>query len=209
MDEKKYNQIAAISVFIALPLFIYFTGGFPGRTLLKELISVLTIMAFFVMLLQFYMSRANNKILRTHKMGKVNKWHKVVGYIFVSVLLIHPLSIVFPRYFESGLSPIDAFVVIITEFGSQGIILGLIAWGLMLIIGITSFFRNNLGLSYKNWRVLHGILSIAFIAVADFHVIDMGKHINLPMVCLIALLSIGGITILLKLYIFKPANQPN
>jgi predicted ferric reductase len=204
---KTDNRIAAITVFIALPVLIYALGDFPRRTVLKETISLLTILSFFIMLMQFYLSRANKTILKTHNMGKVIKWHKALGYIFVSILLLHPFLIVLPRYFEAGINPNDAFVELLSHFNQQGLILGLIAWILMFIIGLTSLFRNQLPFSYKTWRTIHGYLSIVFIVTASLHVMNMGRHINSPMAWLIAILSISGVAMLLKIYIFKSAPQ--
>ncbi|MDY0104494.1 MAG: ferric reductase-like transmembrane domain-containing protein [Lentimicrobium sp.] len=203
---KIYHRIAAGMVFIAFPLLFYVLGDFPRRTLLKETISVVTLIAFFMMLFQFYLSRANGNILKEHKMSKVVKWHKVLGYVFVSILLVHPFLIVLPRYFEAGVEPLEALTTILTTFGSKGIILGLSAWVLVFIIGLTSILRNKLGLSYKAWRISHGILSIVFISVASLHVVELGRHINQPMQWMIAVLSIGGITLLIQTYLFKKPN---
>ena len=203
---KKYHRIAAGMVFIAFPVLFYVLGDFPRRTLLKETISVVTLIAFFMMLFQFYLSRANGNILKEHKMSKVVKWHKVLGYVFVSILLVHPFLIVLPRYFEAGVEPSEALTTILTTFGSKGIILGLSAWVLVFIIGLTSILRNKLGLSYKAWRITHGILSIVFISVASFHVVELGRNISQPLQWLIAVLSIVGITLLIQTYLFKKPN---
>lgn len=202
-----YNRIAVLAIFIALPLSIYFLGNFPRRTPLKEAISLLTIQAFFIMLLQFYLSRANRNLLQVHKMGRIIKWHKVLGYVFVSVLLIHPILIVVPRFFEAGISPTDAFKELLSNFNQTGLLLGLIAWILMFVIGLTSLFRNKLPFTYKIWRVFHGILSVVFILIASFHVVNMGRHINKPMAWIIGALSILGVVLLLRKYIFKPVLQ--
>jgi len=204
---KIYNRIAAIVIFMALPLCIYFQGNFPRRTLLKEAISILTIMAFFMMLMQFYLSRANRNLLQVHKMGRTIKWHKVLGYVFVSVLLIHPILIVVPRFFEAGISPTDAFIELLSNFNQTGLLLGLIAWILMFIIGLTSLFRNKLPFSYKTWREIHGILAVAFILTASFHVVNMGRHINKPMAWLIGALSVLGVVLLLRISVFKSVSQ--
>ena len=209
MDNKMkiYNRIAAVAVFIAFPVLLYTIGDFARRTVLKEAISLLTILAFFMMLMQFYLSRANGKLLKVHKMGRVIKWHKVLGYIFVSILLFHPFLIVLPRYFEAGIEPVDAFVELLSNFRQKGMMLGLIAWILMFIIGLTSLIRKWLPFSYSTWRVIHGSLSIVFILTASLHVINMGRHINEPMTWLIAILSMLGVALLLNTYIFKSGSQ--
>lgn len=200
---KSYRLIFVIGVLIGLPLLFWAMGDFSRRSILKESISLITLISFTMMIGQFYLSRSSRKILNLPGMGKVIKFHKILGYIFVGVLLIHPFLIVFPRYFEASVEPIEAFTTILTTFDSPGVILGIIAWSLMLIIGITSFFRNSLPMNYINWRLLHGILSLVFIIVASWHAIDLGRHTNLSMSILIIILSAGGVQLLLKTYISK------
>ncbi|WP_096433713.1 ferric reductase-like transmembrane domain-containing protein [Labilibaculum antarcticum] len=204
---KKINIIAAVFIFLGLPILFLGLGNYPARSILKEGISLLTIIAFCMMLAQFYLARSNKNILKDHKMSKVLKLHKYLGYVFVSILLIHPFLLVLPRYFESGVEPIDAFFTIITSLNSTGIVLGIIAWCLMLILGVSSIFRNRLGMNYKTWRVFHGILSIAFIATAAWHIIDLGRHIHSAMFIFIIVLSGIGIFLLLKTYLLKKSED--
>ena len=204
---KNHHEIIVLVVFVALPLLIYLGSGFPKRTLLKEVISGLTVLAFFIMLLQFYLCRSNKIISKICSMSDVMKWHELSGCVFVSILLLHPFLIVLPRYLETNITPKEAFITILNQWNSAGIFLGLIAWGLIFILGISSIFRKRLGLSYKVWRILHGILSIAFIIVASFHVINSGRHINTPMAVLIGFLAIMGISPLLKIYLFNQEKR--
>lgn len=204
---KIYNIIAAVVIFFGLPILFWLLGDFPSRNALKNGISLLTIFAFCMMLAQFYLARSNKNILAAHKMSKVLKYHKYIGYIFISILIIHPFLIVVPKYFDSGLDPIDAFVMIITTFESSGIILGITAWILMLIIGVTSFYRKKLFLAYPNWRYFHGILSIVFIIISSWHAIELGRHINLPMSIFIIILAGIGVLLLLKTYFLEPQNK--
>ncbi len=202
--EKKiriYNIVAAILIFIGFPLLLWLLGDFPRRTLLKEAISLLSIIAFTLMLGQFFLARSNKKILSGHKMSGVLKIHKFIGYFFISALLLHPFLIVFPRYFEAGVSPADAFVTLISSYDKNGVLLGMIAYLLMLILGLTSLFRNSLKLKYKTWRVFHGFLSIAFIIVATVHVLLQGRHINLPMSVYVVTLAVAGLILLIRTYL--------
>lgn len=204
---RKYNTIAAIIVFVVLPILLISMGENQDRSLLKNTISFLTIISFCMMLAQFFLARSNKNNLKGHKMSKIIKIHKIIGYVFVSILVFHPFLIVVPRYFESGVDPIDAFVTIISTLTSSGIIMGMIAWCLMFIIGLTSLFRDNLGLSYKNWRVFHGILSVAFIVLASWHVIDLGRHSNNTITIYIISVTAIAVLLLLKTYLVKPNIQ--
>lgn len=189
-------------VFAGLPLLIWVLGDFPQRTLLKELISVITLLAFCQMIGMFFMARSNRLAIEGLTISKVVKYHKIVGYTFAIILFLHPLSIVIPRFFEAGITPFDAFIKIITTY-NQGVVLGITAWSLMLVLVVTSLLRNKLPMKYETWRIFHGILALIMISVALWHVIDLGRHINLAMSLLFGILTAGGILLLLRTYIFQ------
>jgi predicted ferric reductase len=199
---KKYNLVLAPLMFIGLPLLFWALGDVPRRTVLKESISILTILSFFMMLGQFYLARSNGAV-KVFKIGKVLKVHKFIGYVFVAVLLFHPFLIVVPRYFEAGVEPIDAFVTMLTTFDSVGILLGMCTWCVMLILGLTSLLRNKISLKYKTWRIFHGILSILFIVLAAWHAIDLGRHTDMAMSIYMIIVVAIGVLLLLKTYLLK------
>jgi predicted ferric reductase len=190
-------------LFIGLPVWIYLTGDFSRRTTLKESISILVIIAFYLMVAQFFLNRSTNFILSGFTKRTVLTVHKILGYSLVCVLLLHPLLIVVPRYFESGIGPMEAFVTIITTLDSLGVVIGILAWSLLLTLGVTSLFRNILPLSYAAWRKLHGILAIFFMAAASWHALDLGRHINQTMTLYMMLVVLGGVFFFLKNSLFK------
>jgi predicted ferric reductase len=178
---KKYNVAVGIAVFAIMPLAIYFISDLTNRSFLKEAISIITIMAFSFIFAQFFISRVNKDITYNVKFSKVVKLHKILGYLVVAILFLHPFLIVLPRFFEAGVSPLDAFIKIITNIQSMGIIFGITAWLAMVVLGFTSYFRDKLKMKYKNWRVFHGLTSFVFILFGTLHVINLGRHSNLYM----------------------------
>lgn len=192
------------SVFIGIPLLLWSLGDYHRDDILKEALSVLTLLAFSLMIGQFYLTRFFREDYSGVRMSKLVKMHRAFGYVFVSVLFLHPLFVVMPRYFEAGLNVEEAFVTMVTTFDSLGIVLGIIAWCLIVVLGLFSVFKEQSGLSYINWRTIHGILSILFISIACYHVIDMGRHINFPIKIFMVFFSAGGILIVLRNYIFQP-----
>lgn len=193
----------SLLAFTATPLvLLWATGTFPERSLLKEGISVITILAFFQLIGQFFWVRTNSFSVRSLTMGRIVKYHKFIGYIFVLIMLFHPLYLVVPRYFESGVSPFYAFTTIITTM-NLGVVLGIIAWCLMLILGLSSFVRSRLPMKYKTWLMTHGILAILFVATAVWHVIDIGRHSSPAMSIVLIMFAARGILHLLKAYTFK------
>lgn len=193
----------SITVFIALPVLFFVLGDTPSRSILKNTLSIITILSFFILFGQFLLSKINTTIKDLFNYAKVVKVHKFIGYIVLPILIIHPALVVLPRFFEVGAAPFESFIKMITTFDSLGVILGLIAWGLMLSLGLTSMFRNKLNISYKVWKVFHGVLSLIFIIIASWHVIEMGRHIDLAMSVLIILLTLISTILIIKTYIFK------
>lgn len=200
---KKYNYISFVVAFIGLPILLFSLGDFPPRTFLKNAISLMTLLAFSLILGQFFLSRTNNLTKNIHNFKNVISAHKAIGYFSITVFLFHPFLIVFPRYFEAGVDPVDSFIKMITTFESLGIILGLIAWVTMLLIGLTAMFRNKLNISYKVWRIFHGLLSLGFIGVATWHSINLGRHTNSSISLFFIIMASAGSLLLLKQYLFS------
>ena len=189
--------------FTGIPLLLIWTmGNSLERSPLKEALSVITILALFQLIGQFYWARTNRSAVRSLTMAKVLRYHKCIGYTFVLVMIFHPLYVLVPRFLEAGVSPVDAFITMITTL-NVGVVLGMIAWCLMLVSGVTSFARNTLPMKYKSWRFMHGILAILFVSTAVWHAIDLGRHSSLVMSIVLSVLTVGGIVILLQTYTLK------
>lgn len=203
-QRQKFGLIPASMLFIGLPVVLYAIGDFTRRSLLKESISMLNILGFCLMLAQFFLARSNKNLLGGYNMGEVIKLHIIIGYISIFVLLIHPFLIVVPRYFEAGIEPMDGFITILSTYGNLGVMSGLIAGSLMFVLLTTAYFRGKIPLSYKTWRLVHGLLSIAFIVFASWHAIDLGRHTNLVLSAYISILAISGILLLLKIHLLQP-----
>lgn len=192
-----------IIVFIGIPLVLYYLGDFPQRNVLMEAISITTILAFSLLISQFFSSRLNYSLMKKIRMVKLLAIHKFIGYFFISVMLLHPFFIVIPKFFDEGVTPADAFVRLITTFSSKGIILGLVAYASLLILMVTAFFRFKLYLPYRTWRTFHGLLTLIFVIAATWHVINMGRHINLSFTIYFLLVVAIGMFYILKKYLFK------
>lgn len=172
-----------------------------------ETISIVTILGFSLLLSQFFTSRINKKLVKKIRMVNVLAIHKFIGYLFISILLLHPFFIVIPKFFDDGVTPIDAFVRLITTFSSTGVILGLIAYASILILMVTAYFRFKLHLKYRTWRSLHGYLTLLFVITATWHVIDMGRHSNMSFTVYYLLAVTLGIFYLSKTYLFKTSKK--
>ena len=208
--EKKRNIFRLIILaitFVVIPVLLYNLGDFPRRNFLKETLSIITILGFTLLISQFFSTRMNKKLVKSIRMVNVLKIHKIIGYLFISILLLHPFFIIIPKFFDNGVAPSDAFIRLITTFSSLGIVLGLIAYTSMVIIIITSFFRFKLNLTYRTWRSLHGYFTILFIITAVWHVINMGRHSNTQFSIYYILFVVSGIFYLLGTNLFRTSKK--
>lgn len=205
MKTKSYifKLSALIITFIGVPLLIYFSGNFPKRNTLMETISIVTILGYSLLLSQFFTSRLNKSLIKKIRMINVLAIHKFIGYLFISILLLHPFFIIIPKFFDNAVSPSDAFIKLITTFSSTGVILGLIAYASMVLLLLTSYFRFKLHLKYKTWRNLHGYLTVLFIITATWHVINIGRHSNASFTMYYLIAVVSGMYYLVKTYVFK------
>jgi predicted ferric reductase len=195
---NKLGILPGIVLFTGLPIFIYATGDFPRRTFLKESISLLTIIGFCLILAQFFLTRSGNCLGLRYNMVKVITIHKIIGYVFVCLFLVHPFLIVLPRYFEAGVEPTECLITILRTYSNPGVLSGLFAWCLMFLLFATALLRKKIPFSYKTWVAVHKWLSIAFIILACWHAIDLGRHTHRVLSFYIVFLALCGILLLLK-----------
>lgn len=186
-ENMNGSLIKTFLVVTGIPLILILFGDFQRRTLLKDSLSLLTIITFCVLAWQFYWSVKNSSMLNGRQMKSWMGLHNAVGYFAVVILFLHPIFLVFPRFFEKGMTPSEAFFTIITTLGSSGIVLGIVSWGSMVILALTSFFRKDLPFRYSTWRRFHGVLSALFLFTGSWHAVALGRHISFPLAVLIIL----------------------
>ena len=203
-SARAYVISTAVAVFIGLPLLFYVLGDVPRRSLLKESISILTLLSFTLMLGQYFLARSNEALFTLFKPPQIQKVHKVIAYGAVSVILAHPFLVVLPRYFEAGVKPVDAFITMITTFDSLGILLGLAAWTLLVMLGVTAMFRRRLikrfKIKYRNWRYFHGFLAVTFTVLSIWHAIELGRHTDTAIATFFIAIALVGGALLARLY---------
>lgn len=197
---KRNVQVQVLAAFVIMPITIWTVGSFPARSVLKDTLSLTTILAFSLTIALFYLARPNRYVASRIKMSSLVRTHKALGYTVLCVLLVHPFLLVVPRFYEAGISPLEAFQTILGTLSSQGVVLGLVAWGLMLILVATALLRRQLPLGYQMWRFLHGLLAGVATICAVLHVIDLGRHSSTLMSAFIVLLSLGGVAMLVRNY---------
>ncbi len=208
--KSNYKFLLPVFVlYLLIPIVYLCIGNFPERAFYKEVISIFVIGTFFLTLAQFYLSRVNRKIVAQSKMSSIIKSHKIIGYMIIPILLLHPFFIVVPKFFQNGDTPLEAFKIMITTYSSNGIVLGLIAWIVLVILCITSLFRKKIPVKYTTWRIFHGILAIMFVILGTMHAVNLGRHTDNNLSFYMIFFAATGIVLLLKIYLFKTKRGKN
>ncbi|WP_157972927.1 ferric reductase-like transmembrane domain-containing protein [Aureibaculum luteum] len=206
-ESKIYKLLPLILVFVGVPLLLWALGEFPKRSVFKELLSLIIILTFSLLLGQFFLTRTNKILVKQIKMSSVLKIHKFIGYVFIIIIMAHPFFIILPKFFDNTKTPFEAFTILLTSFNSLGIVLGMVAYMIMLIILITSFFRFKLHLQYRTWRKVHGYLAMLFIITATSHVINIGRYNSTSFSIYYLIVVASGIFYLLRIYLFKSTKK--
>lgn len=197
MNTKRLAAIGlGLAAFIGAPLYFYAISDAPFRSVLKDALSIATMIAFALMLGQFFLSRSNKTLLEIFKPPQVQKVHKFIAYGAIAVILLHPVMIVFPRYFEGGVEPWTAFVEMLSNFTNPGLLAGMVAWVALVVLGVTAYFRTpilkRMKKKYRGWRAFHALLVLLFILPATYHVLALGRHVGWGLgIYLVAVLVIG------------------
>ncbi|WP_165814682.1 ferric reductase-like transmembrane domain-containing protein [Labrenzia sp. 011] len=204
--------IAGLVIFLGLPLVFYALGEAPRRSILKEAFSILTLLAFSLMIGQFFLARSNEALLSLFKPPQIQKVHKYIAYSAVAVILLHPVLIVLPRAFEGGVTPWGAFLTMITTLDSLGILLGIAGWILLLVLVVTAYFRTPLmkrfTQRYRGWRYFHGGLAVAVTSLGLWHAIELGRHTDIAISAFYVSLTLVGFALLARLYLRAHPNKP-
>lgn len=211
ITAKFYVILAAICIFVGLPLLLYATGETPRRTTLKDGLSILTLLATTLMFSQYFLARSNISMLSLFKMPAVQKVHKYIAYSAIVIMIFHPFFIVLPRFFEAGVKPWDAFWIMVLKFDSLGIFLGLFAWVAMITLGFTAYFRMKLMKKFKNkyrgWRGFHAIVAVSFTIAATWHAIELGRHTDVAMSAFFIVIVGFGLLMLARVYVPEKPKQ--
>ncbi len=186
------------ALFAGLPVLVWALGDHAQRTLLKTSLSLVTLAAFGLMLGLFWLSRLHQPALKRYGAPGLLAWHKGIGYAVAAVVLLHPLLVVLPRFFEAGVEPLEALAVILQNFARPGVLAGILAWIFCLLLGAMSLLRRHLGLNGHRWRDLHGCLAGLASTAATWHVINLGRHSDLRMKVLLLLAALGGLALLVN-----------
>ena len=110
-------------------------------------------------------------------------WHADIAYIAVALVLVHTF----------GLVVLDITTVEYLKLSAPwSMLAALAATGLLLVVLISSWYRIELKIRYRSWRLWHVALSLAATGLVAFHIVDAGYYVNSPMKLAVFITLVAG-----------------
>ncbi|MBX2998734.1 MAG: ferric reductase-like transmembrane domain-containing protein [Caldilineaceae bacterium] len=169
--QKAFFWFSVFVVLSLVPLVFAVLGPIPRpRTFWIEFGVGLGFVGMGVMALQFISTGRLRWIAPSFGSDFVLQFHRQAGVIGVLLVLAHPITLilsnpVYLEYFDPRVNFLRALA------------LSVVTVALILLI-ITSIWREEVGLRYEWWRVSHGVLSLAVVFIGMVHGIQVGHYLG-------------------------------
>jgi len=193
------NRTTPIVVFLSLmallPVVLAVNQAVPAGSVFKQVVLLLSLAAFGLVLGQFWLSRFGSRNVATVKPAVVLRWHKIIGYSAGGFLLIHPVLMIARRFWVLESDPSDNLLLMLR---APAMVPAIVAWMLLALLVVFAFVRR--GFPAKSRRLIHGLVSSGFAAMAVWHVVTVGRHSSAAMSAFWIILAAGAVGSLLFSY---------
>jgi predicted ferric reductase len=144
----------------------------PGRDLVTEVSVGLGFVGLSLMGLQFVLVGRFQPVAGVFGDDAVTLFHRSMGYVAFAMILAHPALLFFTD------TPMGQLLNPVTapwraRFAVAAVVL-------LVVVVVTSVWRQRLRIRYEVWQVLHGVLSIAVVGLALAHIQLVGYYVNAP-----------------------------
>ncbi len=155
------------------PILILILGPkYSNRSPLLDLSVGLGFTGLAIMALQFVISGRIKILNRPFGTDLVYHFHRQIGIAAFFMVFAHPiiLFILDGRYLRL-LNPITA------PWRARAAVTSIL---LLIVVVLTAEYRQKIKMSYKLWKIWHGILSTVMVTLALVHIFLVGNYVDLP-----------------------------
>jgi len=158
----------------SVPLLILLLGKMPeGREFWREFSVALGFGGLALMSLQFVLTARFKSIKAPYGADIVYHFHRQISFVALAFILAHPLllfifsprTLALLKFFSApwrARAGVTAVLLLLTLIGA-------------------SLWRKRLKIEYTRWRIWHGILATAVMALAITHVVLARHYLNTPL----------------------------
>lgn len=158
-------------VLAVAPLFFAFAGDTPeGRGFWTELSVGLGFVGLAVLGLQFAVTARSNGVDAPYGLDVVLRFHKEMSFVGFAFVLVHPLML-----FASGAADWALLNVVDAPWRARMGVTSVVA---LVLVLVTSLWRERLRLRYEVWRLAHGVLAVVVVVTALVHIELVGYYVS-------------------------------
>lgn len=186
---------------VLVPVFLMLVPPVPsGRRFWVELSVALGFVGLTQIAVQFVLIARFKRVTAPYGIDVILQYHRQIAMVAVGLILLHPAIIMIDN--PSRLKLLNPFG---GNWASRAAWVSVLA---LLLIVVSSVFRERLKLDYERWRLSHLILGVTAIVFAQLHVSMAGLYTNTAwkqaIWILMAAVMVG---LVFYLRVLKPALQ--
>lgn len=164
--------IGVYLVITLLPLLILLFYAPPeGRGFWTEFSVALGFIGLAMMALQFALTARINRVEASYGVDIILQFHRYTSIVAFGLILIHPLIL-----FITEPATLQLLNILEAPWRARFAVASTTA---LILLVVTSIWRKQLKIPYEPWRILHGILAIAIVALGLAHAIGVGYYLSL------------------------------
>lgn len=188
------------------PLMLAWLQGLPVRPVQDELATGLGMVAFSILLSEFVLSGRFKIISARMGMDVIMRVHQLAARAALLFVLVHPF--LYATAMLNHPRPWDESGQLTLGLGVTTALTGITGWVLVLIIVLTSIWRDQLPFRYETWRLLHGVGAVMMAVAVTHHTLASGRYSADPLLAgFWAVLLAVALGSLVKTYLLTPLYQ--
>ncbi len=164
-----------IGVYLAitlLPLLVLLFYAPPeGRGFWTELSVALGFIGLAMMALQFALTARINRVEASYGVDIILQFHRYTSIVAFGLILIHPIIL-----FVTEPETLQLLNILEAPWRARFAVASTTA---LIILVVTSIWRQPLKIPYEPWRILHGILAIVIVAFGLAHALGVSYYLSL------------------------------
>jgi predicted ferric reductase len=193
---------AWFSFYLVLILFPLLLGSVfrppnASDSFLVNLSAGLGYVGFAIMALELALIARVKPAASAFGLDVLQQFHKEIGMAAFLMVLAHPILLILSGYPARIILPVPGVPF--------SIVLGTVAFLLVALLITLSIWRKRLKIRYEVWQMTHGLLTIALILTAAWHILRVGRYVQMtPMRVLWA----GYLVLLVGLFVYYRLVKP-
>jgi predicted ferric reductase len=176
MHKQKLHAWFWLSSYLLLvltPLLLMLTVTTPAKAGFWWDVGIgLGFSGLIMLVMQFFITSRLQKPAAPFGIDVIYYFHRCLGYTLLVIVLGHPLLL------------LAANPTLLTGFGmhslSWAIVSGALSLSLILLVMVTSIWREQLGIAYDQWRQLHLLFASGAVVIAFAHMWEINYYSATP-----------------------------